>query len=341
MAPKEGGIWLQPLNSVDKIYALFKEKLEELQLPSQFVVVNDPTSLPDGLRIKYHSAGMGFSNWMIDLQRYQPFLLRKMVPTLLFSLFLLGMIGLAFWSLITNWIKQHRLSVVKNEFISNVTHELKTPIATVGVALEAISNFDLSREEEKAKEYIDITRNEVNRLSLLVDKVLNVAAFDSNAAKLNLEKVDLNKIIKDIIRSLKLQFDSKNAKVEYHSENNDAVIVGDPLHMSNVVYNIVDNALKYSGTNPEIQLRLEENDNELILSVADNGKGIPKEYLDKVFDRFFRVPNDDIHDVKGHGLGLNYVKNVIEGHGGKITVSSQESIGTTFKITLPKSMEDA
>ncbi len=326
--------------SVDKIYALFKEKLVANKLPFTFNIVSDPSAKEEGLRVTYEANGFGFTDWTIDLKEYQLFILKKMIPTILFSLFLLGTIGLAFWTLLANWIKQNRLVILKNEFINNMTHELKTPIATVGVALEAISNFNLEAEQDKAKEYIDISRTEMNRLSLLVDKVLNIAAFDSKAATLQSEAVNLKRTIEDIIQSMKLQLEEKNAHIDFNNSVSNPIIVGDKLHMSNVVHNIIDNALKYSSTESRIEISLSENQENLILKFTDNGQGIPKEYLDKIFDRFFRVPNEDQHDVKGHGLGLNYVRHIIQGHGGTISVESTENIGSVFTIKIPKSLSN-
>lgn len=320
----------------NKTYTLLKEKLIENKLPYSFAVVNDPATEPVGMRINFKSNGFVFKNWTVDLQKYQVFLLQKMIPTILFSLILLGIIGLAFWTLLTNWIKQNRLVVVKNEFINNMTHELKTPIATVGVALEAISNFDLSKDQDKTKEYVDISRNEINRLSLLVDKVLNIAAFDSKGSALKSDNVDLETTIAAIIQSMKLQFETKNAKVNFTKNGSNFMLKGDKLHLGNVVHNILDNALKYSSTHPEIEINLTEQKDNLILNFKDNGQGIPKAYQSKIFDRFFRVPSADLHDVKGHGLGLNYVQNIVHALDGKIVVNSVENQGSTFTITLPK-----
>lgn len=322
--------------SIERTYTLFEEKLKQSNLPSNFVIVDNPNSKPNGLRITYKTNALRFPEWNVDLQNHRPYLLKKMMPTLIFSLLLLGMIGLAFWTLLTNWIKQNRLVKVKNEFINNMTHELKTPIATVGVALEAISNFDLEKEQIQAKEYIDISRNEVQRLSLLVDKVLNIATFDSNTSDLASDSIDLHSTMKDTLQSMKLQFENRNAEVVYSNDADNASVKGDKLHLTNVIHNILDNALKYSLETPKINIHLSDNDRQLKLTIRDNGKGIPKAYQSKIFDRFFRVPTDDRHDVKGHGLGLNYVQNVILKMGGKIIVDSKENEGSTFTIILPK-----
>ena len=323
-------------NSSDRTYALFKNKLTDAGLPSTFAVLSNSEEPAKGLKINYESGGFSFSDWTIDLLKYQSYILQKMIPTMLFSLFLLGIIGLAFWTLIRNWIRQNRLVLVKNEFINNMTHELKTPLATVGVALEAVSNFDLEKEKEKAREYIDISRNEINRLSLLVDKVLNIAAFDSQESPLSVENVNLSEIIEENINTLQFQIKEKEAVIEFADNTKNALTLGDRLHLGNVVHNILDNALKYSSSNPEISIALNQTPDHYVLTFSDNGQGISREYQDKIFDKFFRVPSDDLHDVKGHGLGLNYVKNIIEAHNGKISVESKLGVGSTFTIHLPK-----
>jgi len=327
--------------SFTKTYTLLETKLKENNLPSKFEVVANPDQEIKGMNVAYETSGFGLTDLTIDLQDYQLFILKKMTPTLLFSLFLLGIITLAFWTLLKNWTKERRLALVKNEFINNMTHELKTPIATVGVALEAISNFDLVQEKEKTKEYLDMSRSEINRLSLLVDKVLNIAVFDSSKSPISSEEVNLKKILEDNILAYKLQLDRAGATLKFNNNTTTSMINGDSLHLSNVAHNMIDNAIKYTTENPEIEITLMEDADQYVLNFSDNGIGIPKAYQDKVFDRFFRVPMNDKHDVKGHGLGLNYVQNVVHAHGGSISVKSTENEGSTFTITLPKKRIDA
>ncbi|MEM9546499.1 MAG: HAMP domain-containing sensor histidine kinase [Bacteroidota bacterium] len=326
--------------SVDKTYALFKTKLEENHLPNTFEVISRPNQALKGMKVTYTASGLAIKDWSIDLQQYTIYILKKMLPTLLFSLLLLGIITLAFWTLIRNWTRQNRLVLVKNEFINNMTHELKTPIATVGVALEAISNFDLSQEQEKTKEYLEMSRSEINRLSILVDKVLTIAAFDATKAPMSLENVILEKIINDNIHAVQFPLQSAGGTLNFSNHTHNSMVKGDEVHLSNVIHNMIDNAIKYCQEKPEIEITLEEATSNYLITIKDNGLGIPKEYQDKIFDRFFRVPTNDTHDVKGHGLGLNYAQNVIEGHGGKIDVKSKENQGTTFIISLPKSNSD-
>lgn len=320
----------------DKTYALFSEKLVENNLPFKYSIITDKETTPYGMRVEYTSQSFGINNWAVDIDGVQPFILKKMTPIILFSLFLLGTVGLAFWTLMRNYIKQQQLVKVKSEFINNMTHELKTPLATMSVALEAISGFDLSKDADRTKEYVDISRHEVSRLSLLVDKVLNIAVFDREDSNIKMGTIKMNEIIEEILISMKLQFDSKNLDVQFYNVSSNPSIKGDSVHLTNVVYNIIDNALKYSGDEPKVEINMLEEAGNLKIAIQDNGIGIPKEYKDKVFDRFFRVPTNDQHNVKGHGLGLSYVKDVITKHGGSISVDSTENVGAKFTITIPK-----
>ncbi len=265
------------------------------------------------------------------------FLLKKITPDILLSLLLTFLTTLSFVLVFQNMKKQQRLTMLKNDLISNITHELKTPITTVGVAIEALSNFNALQDPERTQEYLEISRNELKRLSILVDKVLKTALFGEEEMKLKLEKLDLQQLIGDILASMKLQFEKFAAQIKFNVEGNSFIVNGDRIHLTSVIYNLLDNALKYSTptSNPSIAVNLALQRDQLHLQVIDNGMGIPAEFKDKIFEKFFRVPAGDQHDIKGHGLGLNYVANVIRKHEGKIAVESEIGKGSTFTIKLP------
>ena len=317
-----------------KTYALFDKKLIEKNLPSSYVVITSVDNHPNDFKVAYESNTFGKARWEIAIYAYRAYLLKKILPNILFSIFLLGIVGLAFWTLMQNWIKQQELVKTKSEFINNMTHELKTPLATVGVALEAIADFDPMEDAAKTKEYIDISRNEVNRLSLLVDKVLNMAQFDSESPNLNLDTIDLSTIIEKITRSMKVTLNNKDATLNIDIEDN-LLLHGDAVHLSNVLYNMLDNALKYSSYQPTITIQAEKENDLIKLSVEDNGSGISPEHLKYIFDRFYRIPTQDRHNVKGHGLGLSYVKEIVKLHGGSISAKSTLGKGSQFIIKLP------
>ena len=262
-------------------------------------------------------------------------LIAKMASPILFSLFLVGVTVLSFSLLYRNLQRQRKLTEIKNEFISNITHELKTPIATVGVAIEALRNFNAINDPQRTKEYLDISQNELQRLSLLVDKVLKLSMFEKKEIELKYELLDLNGVVDEVVSSMRLQIEKHHATVSINTEG-DTKLQGDRLHLLSVVFNLLDNALKYGNGNTAIKFDLKEKGNEVELSVADNGIGISQEYKDKIFEKFFRVPLGNTHNTKGYGLGLSYVSHVVQRHKGKIEVESQPGLGSKFIITLPK-----
>jgi len=271
--------------------------------------------------------------------KYKGFLFKKILPQILFSLLLFSVIVLSFYMIWQSLEKQRRLTELKNDFISNVTHELKTPITTVGVAIEALSSFNAMDNPARTKEYLNISKQELNRLTILVDKVLKMSLFEKKEPELKIETFDLQILVNEVLGSMKLQFDKFAAVVNLQTKGSSFQLEGDRIHLTSVIYNLVDNALKYSPENPQIDLILEEENKQVRFSVQDRGIGIPAVYLNKIFDKFFRVPSGDQHDIKGHGLGLSYVAGVVNKHKGTIDVSSKKDTGTQFTISLPKVYE--
>jgi len=263
------------------------------------------------------------------------YLLKKLTAPILFSLFLVGVTIFSFVLLYRNLMRQRRLTEIKNEFISNITHELKTPIATVGVAIEALRSFNAINDPLRTKEYLDISQNELQRLSLLVDKVLKLSMFENKEIELRYEPVNLKNVVEEVVSSMRLQIEKNNATVSV-SQEGDTNMQGDKLHLLSVVYNLLDNALKYGNGNTAIKIDLKEKEDFVVMAMADNGIGISPEYKEKVFEKFFRVPAGDTHNSKGYGLGLSYVAHVVQKHKGSIEVESQPGLGTKFIISLPK-----
>jgi two-component system phosphate regulon sensor histidine kinase PhoR len=217
-----------------------------------------------------------------------------------------------------------------------VTHELKTPISTVSVALEALSDFDVIKDKDKTVEYLHISRNEISRLKMLVDKVLKMSIFEKGAVKMQLEVFALDQLVEEVVGNMKVQFEKDGVVLSLEKLGDDFEIEWDRVHLTNVVYNLLDNAVKYCPTDPRIALTLDATGDDIILSVKDNGIGISEADSNKIFDRFYRVPSGDRHDVKGHGLGLSYVDSVLKQHGAKIELESQLGSGSTFIVTLKR-----
>lgn len=270
------------------------------------------------------------------ISAYHTYLFRKILPQLLFAVLLFACVGMAFGLIYRNFRQQQRLTELKNEFIRNMTHELKTPISTISVAIEALQNFDALSDLSRTHEYLDISRLELNRLSLLVDKVLRMSLFEQGEPELKKEPIDLRQLVEEVLAAMKIQFEKRSAKVDFSAASGNFTLRGDRLHLTSVLYNLLDNALKYSPLNPNIFISLSQKDDHITLQVRDQGRGIPTAYLSRVFEKFFRVPTGDVHDVKGHGLGLNYVAGVVRLHGGSIGVESTEGEGANFEVKLPQ-----
>jgi signal transduction histidine kinase len=225
---------------------------------------------------------------------------------------------------------------LKNDFISNITHELKTPVTTVGVAIEALKNFKGLNNPELTTEYLDIAQNELNRLNILTDKILKTAIFENKGVEFNPEPVDMEKLVEQVLGSMKLVLEKQGAHVHVEKEGQDFQLMGGLVHLTSVIYNLLDNAMKYSPVDPKIIISLKSEGNKITLSIKDHGIGIAPEHRKRVFEKFFRVPTGDVHNIKGYGLGLSYVESVVKSHKGTIEVESEPGKGSNFIITLPK-----
>ncbi|MFN8346110.1 MAG: HAMP domain-containing sensor histidine kinase [Spirosomataceae bacterium] len=330
------------IKDIDRLYS---QQIQKAKINLPFYILRrqiaQPFPKPDKAVLTTSSVNTAMpigSTYAALFPDYKGYLLKKIIPQGLFSFFLLTIISLAFGTIYRNLRQQRRLTELKNDFISNVTHELKTPIATVSVAIEALQSFGAAQNPELTKEYLEISKNELNRLTLLVDKVLKMSAFEQQGLSLSLEAVHLPELVEQVLNSLKLQFEKYKAKVSVATSGQNFVVSADKIHLTNVVYNLLDNALKYSKNTPEIRIEIQDGGDEVRLSVTDRGIGILPEFQDKVFEKFFRVPTGNTHDVKGYGLGLSYVASVVKQHGGQIHVQSEPEKGSTFTVLLPKNV---
>ena len=330
---------LQDSLRIVEIDSAFARRLQEEKINVPFSVIRKD-SLAEGGENAKNKVIVGFARpvvYEMKLGNSFPYLLRQITQPILFSILLLGITILSFVLLYRNLLKQQRLSELKNEFISNITHELKTPIATVGVAIEALKNFNAMDNPQRTQEYLDISGNELQRLSLLVDKVLKLSMFENKEIELKFELLNLYDLVQEVTASLKLQFEKHHATVTVTQEGG-VNLQGDRLHLLSVIFNLLDNALKYGKENPEILVQIRGDENNVEFRITDNGIGIPPGYRDKIFEKFFRVPHGDTHNAKGYGLGLSYAAQVIKKHKGTIRVESEEGQGTAFIITLPKTI---
>lgn len=288
----------------------------------------------DELVDKGYSVGLG----PLQLRVYFPDLGRHLIKSIVGAFVLSGVmllfiaIGLAY--VMRSVIKSKKLVRIRRELMNNLTHELKTPISTIGLASEALGDSDLKLNEEQKNYYISMIRGENKRLGVLVEKVLQASLSDSKSLKLYPVELNIHDVIKDVVRNVAMQVRKQGGKIELFLKATNPIIRADKIHITNVIFNLLDNAIKYSPDGAQIEIISNQTEDGVELLVKDNGVGIPKEYIGKVFERLFRVPTGNVHDVKGFGLGLSYVKTVIERHGGVIYVESEVDKGSTFVVKL-------
>jgi two-component system, OmpR family, phosphate regulon sensor histidine kinase PhoR len=233
-------------------------------------------------------------------------------------------------------IRQKALSDIKNDFINNMTHEFKTPLATVSLAVEALQDPDLSNQDKFRSRYLGIIKDENKRLVSQVEKVLQAAALDKNDFKLKIEVINLAELLEATADHFGLQVESRGGKIAFQNLLKNHEIEGDAFHLTHIFNNLLDNANKYSKENPRIKVVAKDNLNQVTVTIQDQGIGMSKDAVKKIFDKFYRVPTGNVHDVKGFGLGLSYVKTMLEAHHGTIHVQSEPGKGSTFTINLPK-----
>ncbi|MVZ66315.1 sensor histidine kinase [Sphingobacterium sp. DK4209] len=249
-------------------------------------------------------------------------------------LLVLALIG-TFFYLLSTIRKQNQLAMLRRSFVNNMTHELKTPVSTVMAAVESIQRYGAKDDKERMDRYLNISKHELEHLSDMIERVLQVDIAETNGVTLNKTSFNLAVLIDECVENTRL-FAKKVIRINFQNSTQSSIIQADHAHIKNVLTNLFDNAVKYSSEEVEIDVHLEEINNQFLLQIRDNGHGIPKAYQKSVFELFFRVPSGDIHDVKGFGLGLAYVKQIIDQHGGSIQLDSELSIGSNFVIRLPK-----
>jgi two-component system phosphate regulon sensor histidine kinase PhoR len=233
-------------------------------------------------------------------------------------------------------LKQRRLSEVQKDFINNMTHEFKTPLSTIAISTGVLKDPSIIQAPERLINYATIIENETNRLKQQVERVLQMARLEKNNLTLKRETTDLHELISESVKNNTVALQKKSGKFELCLNSENSLVTIDKLHFSNVLYNLMDNAIKYCTISPTITITTSSSHHQFTLDVKDNGIGISEDNLKKIFHRFYRVPTGNLHDVKGFGLGLNYVKLVVESHGGKIMVNSKMGSGSTFTILLPQ-----
>jgi len=265
------------------------------------------------------------------------YLFKQMASIIFISLILIVITLMLFIYVIKVIVWQKRLSEMKSDFINNMTHEIKTPISTISLACEALRDDEIKKNQILSDNYLKVINDENNRLGGIAEKILQAAAIEKDNFKLNREKVNLHDLIDGVINNIAIQIEVKDGKITTDFHATKAYIQCDKMHITSVINNLIDNANKYTPRKPKIIIATENYADGVKVCISDNGAGISNENQKKIFDKLYRVPTGNIHDVKGFGLGLSYVKTIVELHGGKITVDSELKKGSKFCIYLPAS----
>lgn len=254
-----------------------------------------------------------------------------LLPTVALFALLVG----CFAYTLTIIFRQKKMSEMKTDFINNMTHEFKTPVATIMIASESLRDPEIAADNKRVNRLANIIYDENVRLGNHIERVLNIAKLEKEDLKIERTDVYLNQVVDDVLDSMALQVNKASGKLtkEIHAERD--LVIGDELHLSNVMFNLVDNAIKYSIHSPDITVKTYNTSKNIVISVSDKGMGMTKEQQEKIFDQFYRIPTGNVHNVKGFGLGLSYVHDIIKRFDGKITVKSEKDKGTTFEVIIP------
>jgi signal transduction histidine kinase len=292
--------------------------------------------------VEHHQSGMVFTSMFpnnlpgVQIRNSFPHLVRRITPQILFGLILLLLTGSAFLFTNRSLNRQMMLNALRNDFVSNITHELKTPVSTVKVAIEALKTFDRVKDPAVTREYLDMAGLEMTRLDQLITKVLDQSLIGEKDPVIQVQPMDLKELIHQSLLALQPRLVARKATLKFENAAAMDPVPVDPLHFQGVLTNLIDNSLKYGPEAPEILIRLWQDHGSAYVEVSDNGPGIPKQYLDRVFDKFFRVPAGDTHNIKGYGLGLSFAALVMKQHRGSISVKNTDPRGCAFTLRFPR-----
>ena len=332
------------LESEKQTIELFKSRLEEEKIKVSINPVTDSISLEmeegDILSIKRYNRKLKVTEPMILVDDYEMEIIKRIIPQLSFVAILLFVTGLALFLSYKGYIIQRRLNIVRDEFFGNITHELKIPVASAKAALEALGKYGIHADESLRKEYLKMVEHEMDRLDQLTTRVLNHARLEGKQINIIKQPIRLNTFIERLIHASSIFYAGSNVTINFEQPIEDVKIQADVLHLEGVIKNLIENSVKYGEDNVSITIKIEKKKENIDIKIYDNGPGIPEEYLDKVFDKFFRVPTNNLHNVKGHGLGLSYANLVLNLHGGTISASNPETGGCLFTLSLPVKEEN-
>jgi two-component system, OmpR family, phosphate regulon sensor histidine kinase PhoR len=323
------------LRAYMKYYNFHVDYSFELIKPIPFRIINesDLTTNVYKKRLEEAVSRNGLELKLIFPDKKQ-FIIAEMGIMFITSVILILVVLVLFWRTVLSLMKEKKISEHTTEFLNNMTHEFKTPLSNIALAGKMIVKEQNNKQEDKIKHYSGIILEENEKLRLQVEQVLSMTALERGEIPLQKTELDLHQLIQDAVKCISIQIESRQGELKFDLRAEKVVIMGDKTHLTNALCNLVDNAIKYSPGKPELSIQTFNSGLNILILVSDKGIGIEKEYQKKVFDKFFRVPTGNVHDVKGFGLGLAYTKKIIEEHGGTIELQSEKGKGTTFTIAL-------
>jgi signal transduction histidine kinase len=271
----------------------------------------------------------------VDFPDRKKYIFSSILKMMILSIVFTGIIIVAFSGAIYQLIRQRQISQIKTDFINNMTHEFKTPIATINLALDSIKNPKIINDQEKVKRYLGMIKDENKRMHAQVENVLRISKLEKNELNISKERLELHDIVEDAITHVELIVEDRQGYIKSHLDAVKSSILANETHFTNVIVNVLDNAIKYSDDTPKIDVFTENVGTNIIVKIVDQGNGMSKQVAKKVFDKFYREHSGNVHNVKGHGLGLAYVKRIIDDHQGHISVESEKGKGSTFIIKMP------
>ena len=336
------------IGDINKFEKIIERNLERMNINLDFeYAIFDQDSITKISSEKFDLSNQSYSSLIFkdenDLSNYSlkvafpgrtPFLLGSLVSVIITSIIFTSIIIIAYVTTILLLLRQRQISQIKTDFINNMTHEFKTPIATINLALSAIKNPKTIVNKEKVKKYLQMIYDENNRMHDQVENVLMISHLERNQLNIEKTKQDINEIIDLAISHVSLIVENNNGNIITEKDADNSMVIGNETHLINVMVNILDNAIKYNDNSPEILIKTLNIGSRVLIEIKDNGIGMSKAVQSKIFEKFYRKQTGDLHDVKGHGLGLAYVKKIIAFHNGNITVDSAVGKGSKFTIQL-------
>ena len=336
------------IGDINKFEKIIERNLERMNINLDFeYAIYDQDSITKISSEKFDLSNQSYSSLIFkdenDLSNYSlkvafpgrtPFLLGSLVSVIITSIIFTSIIIIAYVTTILLLLRQRQISQIKTDFINNMTHEFKTPIATINLALSAIKNPKTIVNKEKVKKYLQMIYDENNRMHDQVENVLMISHLERNQLNIEKTKQDINEIIDLAISHVSLIVENNNGNIITEKDADNSMVIGNETHLINVMVNILDNAIKYNDNSPEIFIKTLNIGSRILIEIIDNGIGMSKAVQSKIFEKFYRKQTGDLHDVKGHGLGLAYVKKIIAFHNGNITVDSAVGKGSKFTIQL-------